>query len=275
MLKAIILQLQPTAEGELPRTHGSLAYAAALDLISRQDVELSRRLHDDNSYKPFTVSPIFGNFGRHRHQLIPAPNQLYRWRLTGLDQPTSDFLGQLQVDTSPIRFGSATFTIQAVQTSTNQDEDCGQTSYDALWQKWTAQSQPPRQFGVRLLTPTTFRRKKAEINFEQPLPEPDLFFGSLIRSWGTYSAWDTSEMEDFVTRYPVTISNYRIETQRVQLGRRQTVGGVGKVTYCVTRNSTQICQLIGLLIDFGFYAGVGWQRTQGLGQIRGEKLTRR
>jgi CRISPR-associated endoribonuclease Cas6 len=66
----------------------------------------------------------------------------------------------------------------------------------------------------------------------------------------------------------VALSNWKGETHRVELGRRWTVGCTGKFTYRVIDKLKPLSQLLGMLADYAFYSGVGWQTTHGLGQVR-------
>jgi len=66
----------------------------------------------------------------------------------------------------------------------------------------------------------------------------------------------------------VILSNWKGETRRVELGSRRTVGSIGKFTYRVIENLPEICRVLGLLLNYTFYAGVGWQTTHGLAQAR-------
>jgi CRISPR-associated endoribonuclease Cas6 len=57
------------------------------------------------------------------------------------------------------------------------------------------------------------------------------------------------------------------ETRRVELGNYRTVGFIGRCTFRVPAPIPEVRRLIGLLAEFAFYAGVGWQRPHGLGQV--------
>ncbi|MFQ6043509.1 MAG: CRISPR system precrRNA processing endoribonuclease RAMP protein Cas6, partial [Candidatus Poribacteria bacterium] len=142
------------------------------------------------------------------------------------------------------------------------DPEVGNTTYESLWTHWQ-NIEPPTRFSIRFHTPTTFRRGQVE----EPFPSPHLVFGSLVNSWNTHAPYPLGEITS-VLREMVILTNWKGETRRVELGSRRTVGFVGKFTYRVIENLSEICRLLGLLIDYAFYAGVGWQTTHGLGQTR-------
>ena len=51
------------------------------------------------------------------------------------------------------------------------------------------------------------------------------------------------------------------------MGGRRTVGFVGTFSYRLLDKTPELAQRLGLLSDFAFYAGVGWQTAHGLGQV--------
>ncbi|HID29981.1 MAG TPA: CRISPR system precrRNA processing endoribonuclease RAMP protein Cas6 [Desulfobacterales bacterium] len=261
MLTAIILELQPINDAKLPLSHGVFSYAAALSLLERIEPDLPRRLHDSASSKPLTTSPVWGGF-RDGTLFRLQRGKTYRWRLTGLDEAVSTCLSYTEAGVGNVRIGDTIFCINRVLSEPQEDPEVGKTTYESLWSHWQNIS-PPVRFPVQFHTPTTFRRG----HVEDPFPAPHLVFGSLVNSWNTHSPQSLGEITD-VLREMVILTNWKGETRRVELGSRRTVGFVGKFTYSVIENLPEICRVLGLLLDYAFYAGVGWQTTHGLGQTR-------
>jgi CRISPR-associated endoribonuclease Cas6 len=264
MLTAIVLGLQPVAEGRVPLSHGALAYAAALDLFLRLDPAFSRSLHDDAPEKPFTVSPLSGPFERQGSDLLLNPEAIYTWRISGLTVPVSDRLLELSPAAGGVRVGEAIFTITAAATRLEEHPDARQESYQALQARW--KEEPPAEtVRLRFLTPTTFRVGR----HEQPFPLPRWVFGSLRDVWNAFAP-EPLELPEELIETRVLLSNWRGETRRVELGHRRTVGFLGAFTYRVLDPSPELRRVIGMLAEFAFYAGVGWQTTCGMGQVRPE-----
>lgn len=271
MLTAVVLHLRPVAEARLPVSHGSFIHAAALQLFLRLDPLLSYTIHQQEGRKPFTCSPLMGTDRREGFELLLSPQQLYTWRLTGLTPHVSQNLHEAAA--LPSRLGGinikeAVLTIERVSTTPEQHPEARQDTYKALLARW-AREKPPRKVTLHFLTPTTFRIG----NLEQPFPLPQWVFGSLLRIWNAFAPQPFPEdlQDDF--EKSVTLSNFKGETKLVELGDYSTAGFVGKFTYRAAKPAPEVSQLLGLLAEFAFYAGVGWQTTHGLGQVRPQWLT--
>ncbi len=262
MLSAIVLSLQPVTEARLPISHGSFAYAAALELFLRREAALARAMHEAKPHKAFTVSPLLDAEVRERNDLILSPDEVYTWRLTGLTREVSEHLLCFAPDMGGVRIGDAVFSVADVATTPEEHPDAGQDDYEALWARWK-QSNPPRTVTLHFLTPTTFRIGR----FEQPFPLPRWVFGSLIDLWDAFSPHPIGPLKDLMGEI-VLLSNWRGETRRVEFGAHRTVGFIGKFTYRVAERLPELNRLIALLSAFAFYSGVGWQTTHGMGQVR-------
>lgn len=261
MLTAIILELRPLHDAALPLSHGAFAYAAALSLIERIDPALARHIHDPAKSKPLTVSPVWGGF-RDGTVFRLQRGKTYRWRLTGLHEGVSACLSHTEEGVGNIRIGEATFMIDRAKKEPDAHPEAGRTTHEALWQRWQTVD-PPVIFPLQFHTPTTFRRG----GVEDPFPAPHLVFGSLLNAWNTHAPRTLGDVTDIV-REMVILTNWKGETRRVELGSRRTVGFIGRFTYRVVENLPEVCRLLGLLADYAFYAGVGWQTAHGLGQTR-------
>ena len=262
MLSAIVLSLRPVTDARLPISHGSFAYAAALELFLRRDASLARALHEAKSHKPFTVSPLMGAVAREGTDLLLSPEEVYTWRLTGLTREVSEHLLCFTPDIGGVRIGDAVFSIANVATTPEEHPDAGQDDYTALWNRW-GQTTPPKSVTLHFLTPTTFRVGR----FEQPFPLPRYVFGSLIDLWDNFPPHPIGQLKGVMDEI-VLLSNWRGETRRVEFGSHRTVGFIGKFTYRVAERLPALNRVIGLLSEFAFYSGVGWQTTHGLGQVR-------
>src|SRR5947207_15782201 len=83
-LYSIILEVSATSDATLPPTTGHQAHALFLDLIQHVDPTLSTRLHNEENYRPFTVSPLRGAREKDTMLFLRA-GQIYFLRITLLD----------------------------------------------------------------------------------------------------------------------------------------------------------------------------------------------
>lgn len=262
MLTAIVVQLQPVAAVRLPISHGSFAHAATANLILRLNPLLSHLLHEQDDRQPFTCSPLLDADQRDGFDYVLSPERTYAWRLTGLTQEVSEQLLRISSALGGINFKDAVFTIVDVSTSAEMHPDAGQSSYESLLSHWERHD-PPRSVSLRVCTPATFRVGRDA----QPFPLPGWVFNSLLSTWNRFSPYPFEDPQ-VIPDQDVALRNWRGETKRVELGGHGAPGFVGKFTYRAANRDPDFSRLLGLLADFSFYAGIGWQTTHGLGQTR-------
>src|SRR5439155_10942237 len=83
-LYSIILELGATDTTTIPASMGHQAHALFLDLVRQVDPALSSRLHNEQEYRPFTVSMLSGVNIRNGKAFLQM-GQPYRLRITLLD----------------------------------------------------------------------------------------------------------------------------------------------------------------------------------------------
>ncbi len=251
MLQAVVLELKAVKDADLPLSHGAMAYAAALDLILRQDVELARDLHDLQGVKPLKCSLLKG-------ELPIVREGRYLWRLCALEERTAACLKRLTAG-SGIRIGDAVFSLEKTYRHSKEHPEAGQTDYPSLLEELL----PIEMVTFEFVTPATFRAGR----IEQPFPTPALVFQSLYKQWQAWSSlampvdWDTFKEQ-------VVLGNWCGETRRIETGGRRTVGFTGQFTYRLLDKRPELCRTLAALSAFAFYSGVGWQTAHGLGQLR-------
>jgi len=260
MLTAIVLLLQPTKDSAIRVSHGESAYAAALNIIGDLDHNLERGIHDSTISKPLTVSPVW-EAPRDGNMLLLRSDKTYKWRLTGLNETISDCLLRVSSEILSVWIDNADFNVVNVFIDNDKDQCAGQSGYRDMLDYWNT-AEPPAAFTLKFLSPATFR----DGSIEKPFPVPELVFGSLINTWNAHSSYELdfsrSNLKDLIL-----LSNWKGETRSIILEGHRVPCFTGKFTYQAIENMPEIRGLMGLLSDFAFFAGVGWQTTRGLGQV--------
>ena len=273
MLASLVLQLKPEAPGTLPRTTGHLTHAAFLKLVRQVDLDLERRLHADTPAKPFTVSPLQGGRSRNHMQAIEPTHPCYL-RFTSLDATLSAaLLGVFSYHPPPLMVGAVTFSVCAVHSTAQAHPWAGRDSYEAMAARFAAPETPvASSLRLQFDSPTTFSQSGSDL----PLPLPRLVVGSLVRKWrrhaplslqDLFDGWE-AEQDDL----PLLLKRYQLNTEKLAFadgygGHR--VGFVGEAEFMfpeeASENKRRLLQLLG---RFAFFAGIGYQTTRGMGQVR-------
>jgi CRISPR-associated endoribonuclease Cas6 len=272
-LYAIVLKLVPTHETTVRATVGHQAHAAFLRTVRESDAALAEVLHWPNMpARPFTVSPLLG-VGRARNgQVRLSPEEDYYVRFTVLYPPIFErFMARfLRGDGRPvIRLGRALLLIKEILATPGSHPWAGYTS----WAQLAAGANPDPEIALEFTSPTAFSfgqqewGKKAVV-----LPQPDLVFRSLARSWNTLAPpplqMDQDALLAYVTEHVVVKRIHGLETQLLRFRHSPQVGFVGRVTYrLMAEDEAARCQL-NALADLAFYTGVGMKTTMGMGQSR-------
>jgi len=261
MLASIVLMLQPIKDSAIKVSHGESAYVSALNIIGNLDPDLERDIHDSTDAKPLTVSPVW-EAPRDGNILLLRSDKTYKWRLTGLNEYISKCLLKNYNAIDTLWIDNATFKVVNVFADNDSDPNAGQSSYMDMLDYWN-NIDPPKTFTLKFLSPTTFR----DGNIEKPFPIPELVFGSLINTWNAHSPYELSYSKSDL-KDMILLSNWRGETRSVILEGQNIPCFTGKFTYQAIENISEIRRFIGLLSDYAFFAGVGWQTTRGLGQAQ-------
>jgi CRISPR-associated endoribonuclease Cas6 len=140
-----------------------------------------------------------------------------------------------------------------------------QETYQELTRRCLMASNPPRQWLLEFLTPTTFHGKVAHL----PFPLPESLINSWIRRWQTFAPLALPEEEMIAwARSNLAISAFSMRTLPVREGKRLRVGGVGTMTLRALDMPPYLRAAIDLLANYALYCGSGSHTTQGMGQTR-------
>lgn len=256
-LVAIRLHLTPEVEITLPPNYTYNLLGWWLDRIRQDNPNLSAYLHDGQSEKPFTLSPLTGLSPNSPLRLLRGNS--YQWTISALYQPLCQWLA-LWLDKLPEK----TSLFQGSLTITGAEIALLPTTYAQLWQTPIPQQ---RGFTLNFTSPTSFRSKKHHL----PLPIPHNIFHSYLRRWNDFSAYPHNQEEflDWVTEM-VFVSSHRIATTKASAGKGGMVTGfTGWVNFGVdarSDRSSEKQQLLYALLQLAPYCGTGHKTTFGLGQ---------
>ena len=284
MLASMVISLNPTENAILPPTMGHQVHAAFLHILRQVNTDIAERLHTDQSYKPFTVSPLQGKFDKHGKGKIFIRAGTGCWlRFTVLDDNLLAALTRyFMEDTHPVlRLGDNTFQVTKVTASENGKSGGwgGHSTFEAIFDKAT----PFDKLSVRFYSPTAFKVYNRVANCSQNyvFPDPLYCFHSWLKKWNAFSPIPVEEDEllDFIhTR--IQFSRYSIRTRIMNFGGYRQLGFVGDCEYQFMRNgstsgsdetegsSPRYLKQVNALANFAFYCGTGYKTTMGMGQTR-------
>ncbi len=240
----IDVTLRLAAEPEWQGHGGQAVYGLALEMLRSHDPHSARDVHDGSGPKPISASPV----GRAPEGCSFSIGALTPDCAAALLQAFADAHGTGRV----VGLAGAGATVAEVSTTTG--------SYADLLDR----ASRGRQIEMDFLSPTLFRRSGESL----VLPEPELVFGSLLRTWNTFSPLQLPPYEpaDLCT---LMISHHRIHTQMVDFGAYKLLGFVGRVGYLIPPDTPALFrQMINCLADYAFFAGVGYRTTMGMGVCR-------
>ncbi len=272
-LYSVVLTLTPAHEARVRATMGAQAHAAFLHTVREADPALAEVLHaPDLPMRPFTVSPLHG-VGRARDGMAHlSPGRDYWLRFTILYPPIFErFMARfLHSDGRPaIRLGRARLLIREILATPESHPWAGYTT----WGHLAAQAQPTDTIVLEFVSPTAFSfgtkpwGRKVIV-----LPEPDLVFGSLVKTWNALApaplqiVWKS--LKEYVEEHVVIKRLEGLETKMHQFRKAPQVGFIGRVTYGLMADDDFARAQLNALADFAFYAGVGMKRAMGMGQAR-------
>lgn len=265
MLTSVVLTLDPQKREVLPIWHGSFAHAAALDLFLRNNAKLARAMHADDERRPFTVGNLQmqKEFATERGFEV-SPGQLLTWRITGLTEEVSTLLQSIRAGTG-VRIGAAIFEITQVATSCEEHREANCERYSEIVNRWQEclPENLPKTFECHFVSPTAFRRGRAVI----PLPIPEVFWPGLLEGWNWWATAACPQLNVAMAE-DIVLADWKGETRQIEVGSRRTVGFIGRVRFQNLQGAQDARRLMAMLAEFSFFAGVGWQTTRGMGQVR-------
>lgn len=263
----LIVRPLPVADPpkEAPFWWGRAAHALLLRTVRSYDPAASEELHSDNGRRPFTASTLFDR----DHS---AAGECACLRLTGFEGKLAGLLLDSAQGSGPLAPGKVVELddrpFEILRTASTPDEHpwASRDTYGELAaRRLVSQGAPPRQLALQLASPTAFKSQDRH----QPMPLPELVFGSLLERWNLYAP---VAFPPEVRRYAaecLAISRFDLHSRRVPgNGGGVRIGAVGTVTYTTLTYDRYWMSLLHTLAVFACYAGLGAGTTSGLGQCR-------
>ena len=269
---SLVLNLVPRSPIYPSFLTGRHVHALFLEIVSSIDKPLADALHEQKTEKAFTLSPIQvddSRSGRLRQRRIewqydrpiPAGTSCW-WRITLLDDALFGHLTKLWLNLNPEKawhLGAADLVIVSVLGTLQSGMPWANfASYSQLYEK---ASDSMLRVDLRFCTPTSFRQGAVD----NPLPDRDRVFNSLIKKWNRYSGIEISP----VIVDSIFPSYFDISTRVAVDSRSQFVGCVGEMSFKLLGGGDPVLvQQFNALGDFAMFAGVGRKTTMGMGMVR-------
>jgi len=264
MPTALMLTLRPTVAAGVPASLGRAAHAAILAQIAAADAALAARLHGEPGIKPLTVSNVLGLEG-HSGRAFVTPGRTYGLRVTVMSEALAAIArGWSAAAMSPLMLDGLAWCVEGITAEAAGHPWAGDESYEALAAGALRLAAPPTQWTLEFCSPITFRH--GAIN--QPLPLPELVFGSLLDKWNMFAPLPLpAELHSTIATLMVSRFDLRSLVTPTKGGALQ-IGAVGRCAYCAPRGDQSWLAGIDLVARFAFYSGVGAGTARGFGQTR-------
>ena len=267
---AVVLALRPEgrAEDVGPAWWGRAAQSLFLEMLKRDDPELSQRLHDGEGPHPYTASSLMGVFPEGRVD----PERTYTLRLTAFEPGLAQRLAGLAGDAGRLGAGAVVeldrrfFRVESSAVRAAEQPWAGVDEYAGMAARaLAAAAPPPRRLSLHWASPTTFRQQGRDV----PLPLPDLAFGSLLDRWNAYSSVAFPAETRRYAAECLAVTRYDLKTRPVQVKEgAQRVGASGTLTFSTFNYDRYWMSVLNTLAAFSLYCGMGAGCTHGMGQCR-------
>jgi CRISPR-associated endoribonuclease Cas6 len=269
LLRSVFLRYESRDVPAWEFGHGRLLHAAFLLGVSKVSPVLAKRLHDKTDFRPFTVAIVEGicpldasvsSGGSHSLEL----------RITSFDEELSLCLDEVIADgLTRVRVGHVLLELRNVGRTPAEHPDAVAVRASFLADYWM-RNHGNVDTGVftnatlRFLTPATFRHK----GMNMPLPLPSLLFARLRQIWNGLNISPVNDEIAMRLADGSMISRYELRTELVRhTAKASHLGFVGWCDITLPRHDEEATRAGHLLLDVGFFAGLGQKTAMGLGAI--------
>jgi CRISPR-associated endoribonuclease Cas6 len=287
---SIILNGYPKDNVPVPHVQGPALQGMFLHLMEQVDSVVSKRLHDESGYHPYTLSPLglgerghrFRGFQLPQEQVLKTGTPCYV-RITLLDDLLFPIFSRyfLARPEPTFHLGETEFTVTSVlATPESENQWSNYITYHDLIERAKMQARCPRsqdnpppplpggerRITLRFVTPTSFSKGDVDL----PLPLPRLVFQSYWKRFTEFHSFeflpDFAELVDLHTGVSM-MSQMRTDT--IKTKKVTLIGFTGKVSFEISKKAPpELVIQMNLLADFAFFCGTGKKTTMGMGQTR-------
>ncbi len=264
MIGAIVYRLAAGHDGKIPETQGRLLHAAFFQVIKKFSTELADKTHENNRFKPFTVSELFpqkkmnciGNY------ISVRKGDVFYWRVTALNEPLLQAM--LAVPEGYIlQAGQVPLRVEQIITNSDDFGAAGILDENRLIAACLGVDKV-NLISFRFASPVSFR----SFENDYPFPLPQLIFGSIADKWNLSEmpvVFDKNEVQDIAAK--ILPESWKGQTKQVYFKQdRGVTGFTGEFIFNVGMLPKELQQMLLLLAQFAQFSGVGRLTTQGLGQ---------
>jgi len=251
------LEMYGEKEVVLPFFTGHVARGLLLHVVRQVDPSASGLLHELNTAKPYSVTPMrFKSKARSEKGYVLDPQFPCRVRFRFLkDEYATFILNFFQKQNSVLVFDT-TFRIASLSVNCK--------SYEEL----EKEAQVVDAFRLFFWTPTYLASLGS--GFHWMFPDAVKVFSSLMRTWNLFSDGRRFGKEEYLgykewLTKNVGVSEYELWTRLVVMRRKKATGFVGWITYELKDKDSEWNKITCMLAKFAEYANIGGNKTGGFG----------
>ena len=258
------LAVTPASACSFKSTLGRLLHASLLQRIELVNPELSAALHDapesaPSVEKPWTVSPLYGNFQKDGVRLALSSKRIYHARITALTPVViqaiqAAFDNHHPLGREPLIIGEVPFNLLP--------KECywgNLTTYASL----LTMAEPISDIVLQFNSPTSFRTHSNT----PAVPDPQKSIQGYLRKWNAFSelGMQTEPLLNFVNEH-ITMEPSELEYASADFKTYYQSGWVGKVKWKADSKNRFLLRMVNALVNYSFFCGTGMKTTQGMGQ---------
>jgi len=253
------LELYSDRELFLPRFTGYISRGLLLNIVREVNPAVAQNLHEGNRPKPYSVTPIyFKAKTRTEEGFTVDPMYPCRVKFRFLRDEDGRLVTQYFLKKTTVSIFDVSLQIASIAIRSKEFKELEE------------ESTPQGSFRIYFKTPTYLATLGSSYHYL--FPEPTRIFLNLLRLWNIYTTGRKYSREEFIAykdwvTKQLGVSEHRLATRLVYMGRKKAKGFVGWATY-ESKTMGQWGKLTITLARFAEYSNVGGNRTGGFGVVR-------